>query len=85
MTWTADLPQGKHDKLMAALDEHGREHLKYAGDDRDFAAFLLVADTAARMKNGLSIFDLPDYSWRDVYDDGMTPGEALRSALDNGI
>jgi hypothetical protein len=85
MTWTTDLSQGKHDKLMAALDEHGREHLEYAGGDRDFAAFLLVADTALRTKRGVSIFDLPDYCWRDAYDDGLTPGDALQAARDNGV
>jgi hypothetical protein len=85
MPWTANLSQEKHDKLMTALDQQGHEHLRHAGEDRDFAAFLLVADALALRRKGISIFDLPDYCWRDVYDDGLTPAEALQAALDNGI
>jgi hypothetical protein len=68
---------------MALLDELGAEHLRYAGGDRGFAVFVLVADAVCRRRLGVSIFDLEDACWRDFFDDGLTPGEALRAARDH--
>jgi hypothetical protein len=68
--------------VMTMLDRDGAEHLRYADGDRGFAAFLLGADTLAWRRLGVSIFDLEDACWRDFYDQGMTPGEALRAARD---
>ena len=81
MSWIDDLPTDRHDKIMAALDQRGRKHLRYAAGDRDFAAWLLVADTAAYRYRGVSLFDLADYRWRDAYEDGAGPAETLRDAL----
>lgn len=33
--------------------------------------------------SGVGADDLPDQSWRDWFDDGMTPNEAAREALAN--
>jgi hypothetical protein len=67
---------------MTLLDQDGAEHLRYAAGDRGFAAFLLGADTLAFRRLGLSIFDLEDACWRDFYDDGLTPAQALCVARD---
>jgi len=34
---------------------------------------------------GLSSRDLPDYMWRDLYDDGLTPREAYRSNIEDNL
>lgn len=84
MPWIDTLSADHHQLLMTVLDTDGAEHLRYADGDRRFAAFLLAADTLARRRLGVSIFDLEDACWRDFYDDGMTPGEALRTAREAG-
>lgn len=81
MSWTDDLSENTRAKLMTALDTHGTEHLRYAGNDRPFAAFLLAADQGCHARHGVSIFDLADFRWRDAFDDGLTPAEALTNAL----
>lgn len=83
MSWTDTLPTDRHRKLSAALDEIGAEHLHYAHGDRDFALFLLVVDARCRRHQGVSIFDLEDALWRDFYDDGITPAEALDAARES--
>ena len=85
MTWADDLTTERRAKIESALDRSGAEHLRYANGDRNFAAFLLVADATAFKTIGVSIFDLPDFCWRDAHDDGMTPAEALRVARESGI
>jgi hypothetical protein len=85
MTWTDDLTSENRAKIDTALDQRGAQHLDYANNDRDFAAFLLVADSLAHRRYGVSIYDLPDYCWRDVYEDGLTPRQALNAAQENGI
>ena len=83
MSWTETLSPERRRTLTATLDEHGAEHLRYAGGDREFAMFLLVADARCQRRLGVSIFDLEDACWRDFYDDGLTPAEALRAARDS--
>ncbi|MEH1124789.1 hypothetical protein [Micromonospora sp. CPCC 206061] len=85
MAWIDIIDDNSRAKIDAKLTERGAEHLRYANGDREFAAFLLVADALAYKHFGLSIFDLPDYCWRDAYDDEMTPAQALHVALEAGI
>lgn len=82
MAWIDMLPADHHQLIMSVLDTDGAEHLRYAGGDRGFAAFLLAGEALALRRLGVSIFDLEDACWRDFYADGMTPGEALRTAPD---
>jgi hypothetical protein len=57
--------------------------LEYAGGDEEFASYLDEANRLCeRRLGGLGILDLPDYCWRDAYDDGVSPREALRAALE---
>jgi hypothetical protein len=84
MTWWDEENEQRRAAISAALDsEHGATHLAYAGGDRGFAAWLLVADHLCVRRVGVSIFDLTDWRWRDAYDAGATPGAALREALHN--
>lgn len=75
------------DRTAPRRDQHGTGHrprpavLDNAGDDRGFAAWLLVADLTCRRSYALSIFDLADWAWRMAYDDDQTPKAALQDAL----
>ncbi|MEV6925502.1 hypothetical protein AB0M46_13530 [Dactylosporangium sp. NPDC051485] len=81
MSWIDTLTEDKQQQLFALLDSRGAEHLKYADNDRKFAAWLYMADYGCRRRAGVSIFDLADFCWRDQYDDEADPREALRAAL----
>jgi hypothetical protein len=83
MSWTDSLPTDRHHKLAAALDDIGADHLRYAADDRGFAMFLLVTDYRCCRHHCVSIFDLEDALWRDFYDEGLSPAEALDAARDS--
>ena len=85
MPWTHTLTEDKRTEILAAVDQQGHEHLEYADGDKDYAAFLLTADAIAYKRLEVSIFDLPDACWTDHYQDGMTPGEALRVVLENDV
>jgi hypothetical protein len=85
MAWIDTISDERRAEIDAALTERGAEHLRYANGDRAFAAFLLVADALACKHMGFSIFDLPDYCWRDACDDEMTPAQALHAACEAGI
>lgn len=71
---------GKYD----ALPENDSVR-SYARDDVDFGTWLMVVNGACYRRIGFGIFDLPDKSWRDWYEDEMTPGEALRALMEEGI
>ena len=45
-----------------------------------FKAWMEQCDNQVSAKIGLGAFDLPDATWRDYFDDGMTPAEAIDSA-----
>ena len=82
MAWLDEQDPARWQAITKVLDgERGARYLDYAGGDRGFAAWLLVADALCLRRVGVSIFDLSDWSWRDTYDSGETPGAAVRDAL----
>ena len=82
MSWLEQQDPARQHAIASMLDgERGSRYLRYAGGDRGFAAWLLVADALCLRRVGVSIFDLSDWSWRDAYDTGQPPGAAVREAL----
>jgi hypothetical protein len=75
----ADLDKAWSD-YMGAL---GKDARKYAGEDDRFGFWLFALDMSLRSRRGFSVFDLEDYCWRDLFDDGMSPGEAYRAFRDS--
>lgn len=72
-------------KIRASAYGPAHPALDYAGGDEHFALFLAVADSKCQRITGLGVFDLEDYLWRDAYDSGLSPSEALHGCLvDNG-
>ncbi|WP_367139320.1 hypothetical protein [Saccharothrix sp. HUAS TT1] len=86
-TWVDNLADEQRDQVaevFATLPENDSLR-RYAGDDVDFGIWLLVVDGACRRRLTVGIFDLPDRLWRDWYDDDMTPVQALRTLLEEGV
>ena len=81
MSFIDTIPGHVRDAVLASFEADGDEHRTYAGDDREFAVWLYVTDRSCRARIGVSIFDLADFCWRDHFDDGATPKEALSAAL----
>jgi hypothetical protein len=82
MNWLDEHAGDRRAAITATLDsDRGRRHRDYADGDRDFAAWLLVADLICLRRTGVSIFDLSDWSWRGAYDDGTQPAAAVRDAV----
>ncbi len=82
MSWLDRLDPKRRHAITNVLDgERGTRYLRYAGGDRGFAGWLLVADALCLRRVGVSIFDLADWCWRDAYDSGGPPGAAVREAL----
>lgn len=56
------------------------------GDDSAFEIWMKKVDQACEARFGISIHDLPDFCFRDAFDDGETPArvalEAIRNARD---
>tara|TARA_R100001163_G_scaffold12910_1_gene12063 strand:+ start:908 stop:1246 length:339 start_codon:yes stop_codon:yes gene_type:complete len=53
-------------------------HLVGDGQMTDgFKAWMKQCDNQVSAKIGSGAFDLPDATWRDYFDDGMTPAEAI--------
>ena len=48
-----------------------------------YDAFMKRVDRVIEHECGLSYLDLPDYAYRDAYDDDADPRETALQALDN--
>jgi len=91
-TWIDTQDTEKIDAAVAAMRRKAGEGdracggvLDYAGGDEQFALWLRQIDIHVGKRLGLSVFDLPDVCWRDYFDDGLSPIEALtagRAAMD---
>lgn len=44
-----------------------------------FSNWFAQVDNAAEQTFGLSVHDLPDGTWRDYFDDGLSPQEAVEA------
>lgn len=47
--------------------------------DLDFEQWLTDMDVIFVLHYGLSYKDFPDWTWRDAFDDGMSPSEAVEA------
>lgn len=45
-------------------------------NDVSFTEWMATVDSQVIAQLGVSVHDLPDYHWRDLYDDGLLAGEA---------
>ena len=68
---------------VATDDRHAR-HREYARGGIPFALWLALTDQRITRRTGLSLFDLPDATFADWFEDGITPAEAAVLVLDAG-
>ena len=69
------------ENVRVSVNPHVVQLREYAGGDLRFATWWLMVDRACMRKIGLTTHDIADYTWRDAYDDGMSPSDALADAL----
>ena len=87
-TW---LDQKPADVVEAAIETLSRQDdpaaealFSYCGQDMRFALWLSLANKRVRRLTGVGVFDLEDWRWRDTYDAGESPKEAVAEFLDEG-
>ena len=49
--------------------------------EREFEAWMAEVDANVNTRTGLSIYDLPDVAFREMFDDGETPSGVAEVAL----
>ncbi|MAU84636.1 MAG: hypothetical protein CME34_22775 [Gordonia sp.] len=79
--WLADQDRTAIEALADRIAERDPDRLARAGDDRHFAVWMLLVDRKARNYSGHAVTDLPDWAWRDAYDDDLSPHDAFSDAL----
>ncbi|MBU2685534.1 MAG: hypothetical protein KKF27_20025 [Gammaproteobacteria bacterium] len=52
--------------------------------DGAFDQWMKVVDSLICDELGVGVNDLPDYLWRDAYDDGIAPEDAAEDYIDGG-
>lgn len=50
-----------------------------------FENWMRRVDAVVTARAGVSVHDLPDMSFRDWYDEGITPGQAARLVLEDAL
>lgn len=80
------------DQLQAALDRLRRnagdhepiatQAMQYARGDEHFALYLAMCARKCQRAIGVTIWDLADCLWRDWYDDGLPPREAVLECIE---
>lgn len=79
--------QSKVEAMLTWMDENTPANKlalacrHYAGTDRRFALWLYLCGKRAQRLYRLSIFDLADVAWRDMFDNGDSPRDALAEAM----
>ncbi|GAA0607527.1 hypothetical protein GCM10010174_25840 [Kutzneria viridogrisea] len=76
-----NLSTGDQALVTCLLDTEYQHFESCSGGDKDFAIWLISADIKCRKRCGFGIFDFPDRRWRDLYDDGTRPREAVIELL----
>lgn len=82
-TFIDTLDQNKVAKILEDLTERRPYLVDEASGDLRFALYLYMVDAVMIRRIGLSHNDLADYLWRDTYDNGTTPQEAVQECLEN--
>jgi hypothetical protein len=57
---------------------------EYTGDHRGFTGYMIVVNAELQIATGMpfGFQDLPDYLWRDAYDDQVEPYDAVQTFLE---
>ncbi|NED69869.1 hypothetical protein G3I15_54020 [Streptomyces sp. SID10244] len=83
--WLATQNPATIDALADRIAECEPERIYHANGDRQFAVWMLLVDRKVRNYTGHAVTDLPDWGWRDAYDDDLSPHDAFADALAHWI
>jgi hypothetical protein len=67
---------------LRASEVGERYIMDYAGGDVRFGVWLRLVDARLGKSLGIGHRDLSDWTWRDAFDDGLSPKEAAVAALE---
>lgn len=82
-TYIDTLPEAKVEQTIVKLREVRPDLIAgYAGGDERFALWMHLCDRRCRSLTGLETADLEDHLWRDAYDAGQSPRDAVDSAIE---
>lgn len=72
------------ERMLEELTPESQRYVdEYAHGHKRFGLWLHLVDRQLRRKVGLTHRDLVDWTWRDAFEDGLTPREAALEALEN--
>jgi hypothetical protein len=88
MTWIDEQDSTKIENVMVEIRKlrdanapAATECFKQSHGDDNFALWLYLTNMRAMRRLMISIFDLADCTWSDMFDSGLSPREALDEAL----
>lgn len=84
MTWLDEQDPAKVARALDAVRESegfARWLDTYAMGDERFALYLATADRWMTRRFMVGLSDLADWHWRDAYDGGQSPQEAVRECM----
>ncbi len=80
--WIATKDPAKVDTAADLIAEHEPNRLTEADGDREFAVWLYEVDRVIRTRTeGFGHRDLPDFGWREAYNDDLSPTDAAADAI----
>jgi hypothetical protein len=77
----ADVVEDAVAQLAADVRQRAVDVRSYAGGDMHFALWLSLVNKRCTTVTGLGVFDLEDWRWRDAYDSGASPKDALEDFM----
>ena len=81
-TWIATKDPAKVNAFADQIAQHEPNRLAEADGDREFAVWLYAVDRIVRARTeGFGHRDLPDWGWRDAYNDDLSPEDTTADAL----
>lgn len=80
--WIATKDPAKVNELADLIAAHEPNRITEADGDREFAVWMYRVDRVIRERtNGFGHRDLPDWGWRDAYNDDLSPADATADAI----
>ena len=79
--WIATKDPAKVEAFADQIAAHEPNRITEADGDREFAVWMYGVDRVIRQRtNGFSHRDLPDFGWKDAYNDDLDPAVAAASS-----
>ena len=80
--WIATKDPAKVEAFADQIAAHEPNRITEADGDREFAVWMYGVDRVIRQRtNGFSHRDLPDFGWKDAYNNDLSPALAAADAI----